>query len=124
MICWKCKKEIPLEKPARSDECPLCHADLHVCKACDFYESGAHNDCRESSAEMVTDKERANFCDYFRVNKKLSAVVGAEGSDAGLCGKSKEEEARNAAAALFGEVPSDSVSSGKSAKDAFNALFG
>ena len=65
MICWKCKKEISIEKPVRSDECPLCHADLHVCKACEFYESGAHNDCRESSADMVTDKERANFCDYF-----------------------------------------------------------
>ena len=94
MICWKCKKEISIEKIARGDECPLCHADLHVCRACDFYESGAHNDCRESSADMVTDKERANFCDYFRV----SSVI--PGLDPGI---SKAEKARNAFNALFGD---------------------
>ncbi|MBP3742079.1 MAG: hypothetical protein J6J00_03755 [Treponema sp.] len=97
MICWKCRKEISIEKPVRGDECPFCHADLHVCKACEFYESGAHNDCRESSADMVSDKERANFCDYFRVNKKI-ATGGAIG-EAG--GKSKADAARDAFNALF-----------------------
>ena len=90
MICWKCRKEISIEKPVRGDECPLCHADLHVCKACEFYESGAHNDCRESSAEFVSDKERGNFCDYFRVNKKIT-----------IGNSSKADEARNAFNALF-----------------------
>ena len=92
MICWKCKKEISIEKPVRGDECPLCHADLHVCKACDFYESGAHNDCRESSADMVTDKERANFCDYFRVKKDCRVKPDNDTS-----------AARNAFNALFGD---------------------
>ena len=96
MICWKCRKEISIEKPVRGDECPLCHADLHACMGCDFYESGAHNDCRESSAEFVGDKERANFCDYFSVNKKLSAGAGQE-----TAGKSKADAARDAFNALF-----------------------
>ena len=91
MICWKCKKEISIEKPVRGDECPLCHADLHVCRACDFYESGAHNDCRESSAEFVSDKERGNFCDYFRPSKKITT-----GGD-----KSKADAAKDAFNALF-----------------------
>ena len=92
MICWKCKKEISLEKVNRTDECPLCHADLHVCRACDFYESGAHNDCRETSADMVSDKERSNFCDYFRVSSK-NAASGDE---------SKAKAARDAFNSLFG----------------------
>jgi len=92
MICWKCRKEINIEKPVRGDECPLCHADLHVCKACEFYESGAHNDCRESSAEFVSDKERGNFCDYFRASTKIAA--GAAGND-------KAAEAKDAFNALF-----------------------
>jgi len=96
MICWKCRKETGIEKPVRGDECPLCHADLHVCKACEFYESGAHNDCRESSAEFVNDKERGNFCDYFRPNPKIEEVS----SDAS--GKSKADAARDAFNALFG----------------------
>ena len=95
MICWKCKKEIPLEKPARSDECPLCHADLHVCRACEFYESGAHNDCRESSAEFVSDKERGNFCDYFRLSNKAGSASNTS------AGKSKADAARDAFNALF-----------------------
>ena len=72
MICWKCRKETNIENPVRGDECPHCHADLHVCKACEFYESGAHNDCRENSADFVSDKERGNFCDYFCLSKKIS----------------------------------------------------
>ena len=94
MICWKCKKEISIEKPVRGDECPLCHADLHVCKACEFYESDAHNDCRESSADMVTDKERSNFCDYFRA---LRQVQGPQS------GNDKASAARDAFNALFGD---------------------
>ena len=92
MICWKCQKETDIEKPVRGDECPLCHADLHVCKACEFYESGAHNDCRESSAEFVSDKERGNFCDYFRASTK--EVTGAGGID-------KAAAARDAFNSLF-----------------------
>ena len=103
MICWKCKKEISIEKPVRGDECPLCHADLHVCRACDFYESGAHNDCRESSADMVTDKERSNFCDYFRVAlRQAQGPQGAQGSQ-GAQGGDKAAAARNAFNALFGD---------------------
>ena len=97
MICWKCRKEINIEKPVRGDECPLCHADLHVCRACEFYESGAHNDCRESSADMVTDKERSNFCDYFRTSRKLSSPQGA----CGISGNDKAAAARDAFNALF-----------------------
>ena len=109
MICWKCKKEIPVEKPVRGDECPLCHADLHVCKACEFYESGAHNDCRESSAEYVNDKERGNFCDYFRVKKDCRVKPDNDifvKSDNDIFVKpdnDKASEARNAFNALFGD---------------------
>ena len=118
MICWKCRKEISIEKPVRGDECPLCHADLHVCRACEFYESGAHNDCRESSAEFVGDKEHANFCDYFRVKKdcpvKPGNDTGAPGNDMG----------NDAARVMFGLDPDISgKSKADAARDAFNALF-
>lgn len=118
MICWKCGKEIALSSVQRSDECPFCHVDLHSCRGCDFYSSLSHNDCRESSADMVADKERANFCDYFRVKKALLNESQAEKSSA-----DSSEAARSAAAALFGDASIKKEDS-KSAKDAFNALFG
>lgn len=70
MFCWKCKNEIELDrKPNRGDVCPKCGAYLRCCYNCSFYDSGAHNKCREPQAEWVGDKEKANFCDYFQVGK-------------------------------------------------------
>ena len=50
----------------RSTACASCGKDLKICYNCHFYSKGAHNDCLESSAEPVRDKDRSNFCDYFR----------------------------------------------------------
>ena len=47
------------------DACPGCGRDLHVCRNCAHHDPAAYNECRESSAERVGDRERANRCDYF-----------------------------------------------------------
>lgn len=93
MICWKCKKEIDISQIHRTTECPLCRADLHCCKQCSFYSPGSHYDCKETVDDVVTDKEKSNFCDYFRVNANIAA-----GGD----GKDKAAAARDAFNALFG----------------------
>ncbi len=33
---------------------------------CEFYDTSKAKHCRETIADEVKDKERANFCDYFR----------------------------------------------------------
>ena len=64
--CHACGKEITTGiKTGRRDECPLCHADLHCCLNCAFYDISVSKQCREPAAELVKDKIRANFCDYF-----------------------------------------------------------
>ena len=65
--CFSCGKELGhIEgKPGRAEECPFCGADLRVCLNCRFYDEGASNECREPLAERVTEKDRANFCEYF-----------------------------------------------------------
>ena len=40
---------------------------------CDFYDAGAYNQCREPQAERVLEKEKGNFCDYFRL--RISATA-------------------------------------------------
>jgi len=47
-------------------ECPSCGADAHVCLNCAHYDPGAYNKCREPQAEWVSDREKANRCEYFR----------------------------------------------------------
>ena len=66
MICWKCGKENNIDSVFRNTECSSCHADLHCCKGCKFYAPGSHYDCRESVDSLVSDKEKANFCDFFQ----------------------------------------------------------
>ena len=65
-VCYRCGFTVALDRVGARDTCERCHAYLHCCRNCEFYEVGAHNDCREPSSEPVVDKEAGNFCDYFR----------------------------------------------------------
>ena len=66
--CGACGEEIALgpgERVGFRDECPRCGGDLHTCCNCAHHDAASYNECRESSAERVVEKERANRCDYF-----------------------------------------------------------
>lgn len=68
MRCSACSTAIDLasgERVGFRDECPQCRADLHSCRNCAHYDSGAYNECREPGAERVADRDRANRCDWF-----------------------------------------------------------
>lgn len=65
----------------RGESCPYCYADLHVCKNCRHYSTAAYNDCLETQAERVLEKEKANFCDYFAMKDK-SGPVGVSPQEA------------------------------------------
>jgi hypothetical protein len=78
--CWRCGADVALERVGARDACEKCHAYLHCCRGCDFYEPGAHNDCREPSAEPVADKEQGNFCDFFRFGSAPRAAVAGKAS--------------------------------------------
>lgn len=64
----------------RRDECHKCRADVHVCKNCAHYDPKAYNECREPQADVVQEKERSNFCDYFtpRMGGVESGVSAAD----------------------------------------------
>ena len=66
LICFSCGAENEVhERVGRRDECHKCMADLHVCKNCRFYDATAYNECKETSADVVREKESSNFCDFF-----------------------------------------------------------
>ena len=70
MRCARCGNEVGPGPFGRRDTCSTCGAELHACVQCDFYAPGQYNDCREPQAERVLDKERSNFCDFFRPSGK------------------------------------------------------
>lgn len=123
LVCWKCGaslEDVPLPI-GRREECPACSADLHVCRMCEFYDTSVSRSCREPIADEVRDKERANFCGYFK------AVPGAhEAGD-----RAAADEAKAKLAALFGEPDAAGDGDGKrpqseaeAAKERLERLFG
>lgn len=88
--CYSCGGDIEIsttESIMRSEECPHCYANVRSCKMCEFYDPQSYNECRESSAERIVEKEKANFCDFYRINTKNKEQV--------------KQDALSAAEALF-----------------------
>ena len=94
LACYRCGESLAeLSLPlSRHDQCPGCSADLHVCKMCVFFDAQVPRQCREDGAEDVTEKERPNFCDWFKPsdaafdpNRKTEADAAADAL-AGLFG--------------------------------------
>jgi len=66
MYCHNCRRELAVDKKVgRSETCPFCDSDLHVCYNCRFYSPSSYNECGEPQAERVVDKDRRNFCEFF-----------------------------------------------------------
>lgn len=89
--CYSCNKPLELEagsKIGRQEACPHCYASLHCCKMCHFYDKTAYNECKEPTADRIVDKEKANFCDHFKVGS---------GGDGG----NDQDKLLNAANSLF-----------------------
>lgn len=94
--CWHCGADIgEFRSPySRYEECQACNADLHVCLMCRSYDDSMSDACREDRADFVLDKDRANFCDYFK--PRMGAHRPRDDRQA--------REARARLAELFGET--------------------
>jgi hypothetical protein len=121
LVCWKCGASLAeLTLPLRRlEECPQCHAELHVCKLCEWYSLSVAKQCRETVAEEVKDKERANFCDYFKPREN---AYSAKSTDAAVRAQAELD-------ALFGGGPKSSdapaePSAAEKARAELEALFG
>lgn len=82
--CWRCGAAV-VDEPlplSRTAACRACHAELHVCRMCEFYDTSKAKACREPVAEPVADKTRANFCGWFRPRPGLTATGGTATDEA------------------------------------------
>jgi hypothetical protein len=77
-VCFKCRTPITLERVGFREECHVCGSDLHVCVNCLFYDIGKSNFCREDKADYVKEKDRANYCEYFRFADDTGMPQGSD----------------------------------------------
>ena len=113
--CWSCGASLKHEllPLSRRAVCAVCEVELHVCRLCQFYDRRVSDQCTEDRAEQVREKNRANFCDYFK--PKAGAYVAGDDS--------KARAARDRLEGLFG------MTAGEPASDAdvqqkWDRLFG
>ncbi|MDR2210775.1 MAG: hypothetical protein LBO65_04815 [Spirochaetaceae bacterium] len=80
-MCWYCGEPVTGDGPmGRSARCS-CGKDLRCCRSCRFYLPGARGDCSEPGSDLVSDKERGNFCDWFSLNPRFrSPTPGEQGA--------------------------------------------
>ena len=95
LSCYRCGESLSaLSLPlSRRDQCPACNADLHVCRMCIHFDPRVPRQCREDGAEDVTEKERPNFCDWFKPSDRAFDPARKEAAAA----------AEDALARLFGD---------------------
>ena len=95
--CHRCGSELKLGSAiARTDSCPRCHSDLKCCLNCRFFDPGFNNQCREPQAEWASEKEKANFCEFFEFRQVSAATHPGMGG-----GRSELDQARSAFDSLF-----------------------
>jgi len=77
LSCQHCGHQLKLAagmKIHRRDTCESCSSDLHCCRNCRFFDPSKSKQCAEPQAELVTDKDQSNFCDYFEPRTTVDLV--------------------------------------------------
>jgi hypothetical protein len=81
--------EVVGNQVGRRDTCPKCGAELHACVNCRHFDPQVAKQCKEPFAEVPSDKEDANFCEFFQI------------SEGGLTQKTQKDALVDAAESLF-----------------------
>ena len=99
--CWRCGTQLTedLLPVRRAELCMACNADLHVCKMCGFFNPSVANACEETIATAVSNKERSNYCEYFK-----PSVRAYKGGTDGAAARTRNELEQ-----LFGGQASDTT---------------
>jgi hypothetical protein len=112
--CQQCGTVVPYDEVIpRDSECESCRRDLRCCMNCRHYDPSRNNSCRETEAELVEDKARRNFCEFFAFNPAPFAAGRGQGD--------RQAAARAKLEGLFGGGPAGPA---LSAKDKLAGLFG
>lgn len=95
ITCFRCGGSLEhLSLPlSRRDECRDCRAPVHVCRMCMYFDRNVPKQCTEDDAEEVINKEKVNFCEWFKPAAGVFDSVGA----------AQAAKARGELDALFGD---------------------
>lgn len=69
--CAYCQASLDIvaNQVGRRDTCPACEAEIHTCRCCRHFDPQVAKACKEPFAEVPSDKDAANFCEYFQLGE-------------------------------------------------------
>ncbi len=69
--CGKCGARLAIvgNQVGRRDTCPSCESELHACLHCRHFDLTVAKQCKEPFAEVPSDKDDANFCEFFQLGE-------------------------------------------------------
>ena len=77
LACHLCGAPLEVNEPvARAAECPACRGDVRCCRNCRHYDERYNNACTETEADLVTEKVRRNFCEFFYFSREPFSSAG------------------------------------------------
>ena len=62
--CSSCGAKTPNSVLAETT-CPKCNCDLHTCRQCNYFDPGAHFECRRKITARIVNKNARNTCELF-----------------------------------------------------------
>lgn len=75
ITCFRCQTKLLVPEPiSRKEECPKCGEDVRCCRNCEFYDPKVYNECKETQADRILDKDRSNLCDFFKPKQSGPSV--------------------------------------------------
>lgn len=104
MRCAMCGNIIPTSLEIQGDSrCPKCQADLHSCKHCRYFDSGARLECTQPIVNRIMVKDLRNDCELFLPRTSVERETSSPGSGNGTPGPAPRtpKDARSAFDDLF-----------------------
>lgn len=82
-------------------QCPKCRADLHTCKNCCHFDTGAQFECTQPISERITKKDVRNKCTFFMAKTSIERETRDSGGNSPAISPANPSDARSAFDNLF-----------------------
>ena len=86
-------------------QCPKCHLELHCCKQCRFFDTGAQFECTQPIRERISPKDARNNCTFYEfrmtVEKDTAPTSNAQTAGPAAPAPPRSNDARQAFEDLF-----------------------
>lgn len=102
--CSLCGTMVPTSAEITFEsQCPKCKADLHSCKNCRHFDTGAQFQCTQPIPERITKKDLRNQCEFFMARTSIERETrdSGGGNNTPVSSPTNSTDARNAFDNLF-----------------------